>query len=96
MRPFPLPPCRLLGFLAVVLLPIDIAHSFSGTSPYILQLFWLALYWITFMLTWFVDPLLQVGGVVRCCCGPLPRRLGCAVRCALPPPPGACIGFGPQ
>ena len=79
---------RLLGFAGMFLLPIDIAHSFIAKSPLALEILWQLLYWITFMLTWFVDPLLQVswGGEA---CSPFSHfflRSGCRLLYSPAPP----------
>ncbi len=44
-----------------MLLPIDIAQSYDADhDPEPLERAWVVVYWITFMLTWVVDPILQV------------------------------------
>ena len=71
---------RFLGFAGTLLLPIDIANSFENTSSSVLEGLWLALYWITFLLTWIIDPLLQV-----CVCAMLMVVSGVHLHCYLRP-----------
>ena len=50
-----------MGFAGVILLPIDMAESYSNSdrSP-VLEGFWAFVYWTTFLFTWIVLPFFQV------------------------------------
>lgn len=52
--------CRVFGFTGTLLLPIDIALSAGGDPPSpVLEGFWATVYWVTFMMTWLLLPLMQ-------------------------------------
>jgi len=52
--------CRYLGFFGALFIPVDIADTYSDPEgPTSMQQLWLSVYWITFVLTWAVLPIVN-------------------------------------